>query len=297
MTTAVIIPVRNRPALVREAIESLQTQTRPIDEVIVVDDASTDDTPAVVEAIGREDARVRLIRLSQNQGASHARNVGVAATNADYVGFLDSDDTWMPQKHELQLERLAQAPEAVACFTGIRYVLPGHVKDEPLPAKVAPDALRRMNYLGSTSTALIRKSTFLQAGGFDEALPSCQDWDLWLRLEAKGAFALVRQPLVLYGHTDEARISRNSTNVLAGHQVVFERALRDVPAAKQRKLRAYHQARLAQIQLWEFENPKAALGPALRSLTIRPTRFGFRLIFWALKDIAGKPPRMAWAFG
>ena len=99
---SVVIPVFNRPAAVRRAIESVLAQTCQDFEIIVVDDGSTDETPAVVA--GLADPRMTLIQHEGNRGGSAARNTGLRAASAEYVAFLDSDDEWLPRKLERQLE-------------------------------------------------------------------------------------------------------------------------------------------------------------------------------------------------
>lgn len=281
MSVAVVIPVRDRPQLLAEAIESIQAQTLRVDEIIVVDDASTDQTPDVALEMAKRDARIRLLRQPERGGASKARNLGVAQTDAEYIAFLDSDDLWSPNKLQLQLAKLHANPKAVASFTGIRYLQADGYKDEPLPAALGPTQLREINVLGSTSTAVVRRDTFLDVGGFDEGLPSCQDWDLWLRLERAGDFELISDPLLIYRRADTARISANPTNVLNGHKIVFARALVGASPAAQRRIKAYHQLRLTQIHLWDFNAPMAAMNSALRSLALRPTKMGLRMLLWS----------------
>jgi teichuronic acid biosynthesis glycosyltransferase TuaG len=107
--------------LVVEAIASIQQQTCSLDEIVIVDDGSIDSTPDVVQQLSLQDSRLRLVRLSESAGASAARNVGFNSTQCDWISFLDSDDRWMSQKHELQRNALANSPQAIASFTGIRY--------------------------------------------------------------------------------------------------------------------------------------------------------------------------------
>jgi hypothetical protein len=294
MTTTVIIPVHNRPVLVTRAIASLQAQTLAVNEILVIDDASTDDTRAVVLAMADEDPRIRLIALDKNGGASAARNIGLQKTQCDWVAFLDSDDGWMPDKHELQSRALAASPEAIGCFTGIRYQFGDHYKDESPPAQVTLAMVRGINYLGSTSTAMIRRATLISVGGFDAALPSCQDWDLWLKLGRIGPFQVIQKPLVSYSQADPKRISKNSIAVLAGHETVFALALADVTDPKEiRRIKASHQMRLAQIFLWDFDSPGRAIAAALRSLAIRPTRYGCSLLGWSLlSSLRSNGPKM-----
>ena len=202
LRTAAIIPVRNRTSLVVKAIASVKQQTCPLDEIVVVDDGSIDSTPDVVRKLSLEDSCIRLVRLPESVGAGAARNVGVNSTRCDWISFLDSDDQWMSQKHELQKNALANCPQAVASFTGIRFQYKDGHDDFPAPSEITLQALRKSNYLGSTSTAIIRREALMQVGGFDPNLPSCQDWDVWIKLRRIGSFAITPEPLVLFNQTE-----------------------------------------------------------------------------------------------
>jgi GT2 family glycosyltransferase len=289
MNSAAVIPVRNRPSLVIDAIASIQRQTRPFEEIIVVDDGSTDATPEVVARLSQSDSRIRLVALPTSRGASTARNAGINASQSEWISFLDSDDQWMPQKHELQWRALAKCPQAVASFTGIRYQSGCRYHDRPAPQQITSQALRRLNYLGSTSTAMARRDILQQIGGFDPTLPSCQDWDLWLKLRRVGEFAIVPEPLVLFNQTERVRISSNKTGVLAGHARLFARTLEDVSDIRERRLiAAHHQLRLSQIYHWDFEEPYTASVAAVRSLMLHPTYDGAALLLKVSKTVVRK---------
>ena len=158
MHSSAIIPVRNRASLVSRSIASIQLQTHPLDEIIVIDDGSSDGTPDVVTRLSRDDSRIRLVALAVGQGASTARNVGINLSQGDWICFLDSDDAWLPEKHDLQSRALTKNLSAIACFTGIRYQHRDHDDDvdafDPSPAE-----LRRGNNLGSISTAMVRRNS------------------------------------------------------------------------------------------------------------------------------------------
>ena len=275
--------MRNRPSLVLKAIASVQKQTCSLDEIVVVDDGSIDSTPDVVGKLSFQDSRIRLVRLPESVGASAARNVGVNSTQCDRICFLDSDDQWMNQKNELQSNALADYPQAVASFTGIRYQYEDCHTDVPAPSEITLRALRKLNYLGSTSTAMIRREALMQVGGFDPTLPSCQDWDIWIKLRRIGGFAIVPEPLVLFNQAERVRISRNKEAVFAGHRQLFARILKDVPDRKERRMvAAHHQIRLAQIYLWDFGQPLPAIATAVRSLALCRTADGKKLLKTAL---------------
>ena len=116
---SVIIPTYNRETVIGRAIESVLKQTYPHFELLIIDDGSTDQTKRVVERIA--DERIRYILLEENGGVARARNVGIAEAQYDYIAFLDSDDEWMPEKLELQMERLLDSSlgfGAVYCRMG-----------------------------------------------------------------------------------------------------------------------------------------------------------------------------------
>lgn len=291
MTSAVIIPTKNRGALLTRAIESALAQTHPVDEVIVVDDGSTDDTRVLVNDLAKADRRVRLIPLARSGGAAAARNIGVADTTADWICFLDSDDTWDPKKHLAQTKALAANPAAVASFTGLRYAFAERSVDAPAPREVTNLALRGGNIVGSTSSAMIRRSAFNAVGGFDPELPSCQDWDLWMKLRQQGEFAMVTEPMVSFTQDSSGRISRNRDAVFAGHRIVFARALEGLTDPQARAwVRSKHQYRIAQINFEDMANPRDAARAAFQSMAARPTRMAARLLVRALKrTLVGAP--------
>jgi glycosyltransferase involved in cell wall biosynthesis len=286
LQTAAIIPVHNRPSLVVDAIGSVQRQTRQLDEIIIVDDGSTDETPDVVSRLSKQDSRIRLVALAKSGGASAARNVGIDSSQCDWISFLDSDDEWMPRKHEMQVHALANLPNALASFTGIQYRFQDGRYDVSAPNPITLQALRSSNRLGTTSTAMIRRSALKKIGGFDRTLPSCQDWDLWIKLKRIGEFAVVSEPLVVFNQTQQCRISRNREAVLAGHSILFARVLEDVSDPKERRIVcAHHQIRLAEIYLKDLREPIPAVKAALKSLILHRSKDAARILRSALKEM------------
>ena len=178
---SVVIPVYNRPAELRRAIRSVLVQSYADLELIVVDDASTEDIAGVIDPIA--DPRLRLIRKPVNQGAASARNTGIQAATGRWVAFLDSDDEWLPHKLERQVERLAGRPkDARICCSG--YVML-HIQErrarEFRPAEwhgLVPQLVWGCN-LSPGSTLLAERACFEEIGLFDVALRRFEDWD-WL---------------------------------------------------------------------------------------------------------------------
>jgi glycosyltransferase involved in cell wall biosynthesis len=266
----VVIPTYNRAALLEKAIASALAQTEPVGAIIVVDDGSTDDSRERVAALAARDPRISL-RTQANAGANVARNTGVAAAATALVGFLDSDDRWMPEKIERQLAAWRARPDAVASFTGILAV----DGDRPLysydiPVELTIDEIRRHNVLGSTSTALVRTDVLRAVGGFDPGLPSCQDWDLYLRLRRAGPFATVTDDLVLYDDGPHDRITHQSGKTVAGHEAVFARALSDVDDPRERRrIRAAHAEVMTRLYL-RHGDWRAARRQAIRAAVLDP---------------------------
>lgn len=174
--STVIVPVRNRPDLVREAIGSLLAQSRLPDEIIVVDDGSTDGTAKALEAYGD---RIILVR-TPGLGPSAARNAGIRAARGDLIGFLDSDDLWPPDSLETQIRVLTENPDAdVAWGTSRWIIMPGGA---PLFRRPSPDLERNL----SLDTMLFRRSVFERIGTFNEGLRLGEDGDLFLRARDAG---------------------------------------------------------------------------------------------------------------
>jgi len=192
-TVSVITPTYNRAHLVGRAIQSVLDQTYQDFEIIVVDDASVDETEDVVKSF--TDNRINYIRHQRNKGGSSGRNTGIKAATGELVGFLDSDDEWLPNKLEKEIGKFQTLSNDVAVvYCGFCYV---SEKSGEIVSKVIPN-LRGNVYakliegciLGSP-TPLIRKNCFQKAGFFDETFPSYQDWDMWIRLSRYYEFDFV----------------------------------------------------------------------------------------------------------
>jgi glycosyltransferase involved in cell wall biosynthesis len=194
---SVVIPTYQSGRYVGSAIESVLVQTRPPDEVIVVDDGSTDDT---ADVLGRFGQRIRVIRQA-NAGVSLARDRGARSATGSLVAFLDADDEWSPRKLEVQVPRMS-APEVIASFTEAlfedeRSGRTWHVRYTLEPDMTATLLLRGC-VIGNNSTVVVRREPFLAIGGYDPALSQSADWDMWIRLSEHGRFELVREPLARY---------------------------------------------------------------------------------------------------
>ena len=202
---SVVIPTYNRLSMVREAVASVRAQRGATVEIVVVDDGSSDDTAAGLASEFRD--ALQVLRTA-NRGVAAARNLGVAASRGDWIAFLDSDDLWLPDKVSAQLAFFESRPDADICQTqeiwirnGVRVNPCAHHR-KPSGDIFAP-SLRMC--LVSPSAVMMRRRLFERTGGFDETLPACEDYELWLRIARNTPVWLVDRPLVVKrgGHADQ----------------------------------------------------------------------------------------------
>jgi glycosyltransferase involved in cell wall biosynthesis len=196
VVVSVIIPTYNRAQVVSQPIQSVLAQTFRDFEVIVVDDGSNDNTESVVKAFC--DPRVRYIRHEKNRGGSAARNTGIKAARGAYIAFLDSDDEWLPEKLQSQLDILQELPPSWGGVCTGFWLIEGTSVVERIP-KLPPNLsnwLLAHCPLSAGSTLMVRKEILDEIGYFDESLPRHQDWDLLLRLVENYQLAMVKAALV-----------------------------------------------------------------------------------------------------
>jgi glycosyltransferase involved in cell wall biosynthesis len=196
---SVIVPTHNRSSMLATALHCVLGQADVDIEVIVVDDASTDNTCEMVGAL--DDPRVRLIRHTAPQGPNAARNRGAGEAQGGWIAFLDDDDIWAPDKLARQLRTAEESTadwvyagsvnvnEGLEVIHGIPPLDPGRVMDALLHYNPIP---------ASASNVAVRRAAFEAENGFNEHLRACEEWDLWIRLSKRGAPAWVPSPLVAY---------------------------------------------------------------------------------------------------
>ncbi len=237
-TVSVIIPTCNRAQSLKKAIQSVCQQSFQSFEIIVVNDASSDNTLAVLKELQQQDARIQVISHAKSVGGSEARNIGIRASCGEWVAFLDDDDCWLPQKLHAQLSMLAYFPNAVACSSGyiIHYPL-GIKRHIYTPMHLPLESLLEANTLGGASVCLCKSTVLKQIGGFDAQLRSAQDWDLWIRLRQAGLIISVQKPLVSYQVHFNTRISNDMKAKYSGARKFYfkHRAIMST-AAKQANL-------------------------------------------------------------
>ncbi|MFO7653420.1 MAG: glycosyltransferase family A protein [Candidatus Krumholzibacteriia bacterium] len=234
-SVSVVIPAYNAESFVQQAISSALRQTVVPEEIIVVDDGSTDRTREAVETFG---GRVRYLR-QENAGAATARNTGIARATGTFVAFLDADDCWLPDKTEKQLQRFAVEPDLALVYCDKEWVTEA---GEVIPYADAPahlpegDIFRdlfRANYISSASEVIARREALMEVGLFstDPRLRNCQDYDLWLRMSARYRIGVVREKLVCYRrHPGNATL--HPVRRFVGMQAALNRAAALGPLSK-----------------------------------------------------------------
>ena len=201
----VILPSWNRADWLKKSIDSVLEQTFRDFELIVVDDASTDSTQEILTSYS---GKIRSITFSKNLGVSAARNAAVKNCYSEWVAFLDSDDFWHPHKLQKQIAQTVIRAECPIHFTDEIWIRNGvrvnpKKKHQKLEGWIFKPSLELC--LMSPSTVLLRRELFDVHGLFDETLPICEDYDLWLRLTAQHQVALLNEKLMTRhgGHADQ----------------------------------------------------------------------------------------------
>jgi glycosyltransferase involved in cell wall biosynthesis len=196
----VVIPTRNRIALLRRSIRSVQAQRGISFEVIVVDDHSIDETSRVIASLG--DDRIQVLRTERPGGAAVARNLGIGQATGRWIAFFDDDDLWAPDKLAKQLEAMSGSGRLWA-YSGAVFINPaGRIRGgapPPSPDEVIALLPRYNPIPAAASNVIVAAEVIAETGGFDPSLIHMTDWDLWLRIAARmGPPACSPAPSVAY---------------------------------------------------------------------------------------------------
>jgi glycosyltransferase involved in cell wall biosynthesis len=196
---SLIIPTFNRIKFLQRALNSVLNQTRPPDEIIVIDDGSEDGSETMV----RERFPTARYFRQENRGVSRARNRGIEFSRHEWLAFLDSDDEWLAVKLEKQYRALKENPEYRLCHTNEIWIRRGRrVNPQKKHAKYGGYIFQKCLPLCliSPSSVILHREIFDSVGRFDESLPVCEDYDLWLRICATYPVLYLEEPLIVkYG--------------------------------------------------------------------------------------------------
>ncbi|MGI4854086.1 MAG: glycosyltransferase family 2 protein [Janthinobacterium lividum] len=265
-SVAVIIPAYNRADLLLETLRSVLAQTRPADEIIVIDDGSADNTAEVAASF----PGVTVLRQA-NAGESAARNHGIHVATSEWVAFLDSDDVWRADKLQVQMDALAKSPSYDACTcNALKLLADGsggeQIFDLPPSEKIAPGL--RGSLRVPPGTVIVRRQLVLDVGGFEVSFRYAEDWEFWLRLVAAGCrFLLCPQPM-LFIREHGNNLSNQSVHMMEGELRIWEKHLAPLRPAVLRPLyrRAARSHFLGRAALVEREQRRPHLGMMTRSL-------------------------------
>ena len=283
-----IIPTYNGAAFLASAIDSVLTQSYPAIECIVVDDGSSDDTPAIIAAFG---SRIRHNRQA-NQGPARARNHGAQMAHGELISFLDDDDVWKPTKVERQVGKLAERPSAAVVYTAVEVI---DAEGAPLGIIPAPSRelafrntlLMQWPHLALEQGALICRTAFTEVGGFDERLSTSDACDLACRLALSYAVEPLDEPLVSYrqhAHQLHHDLSRLDHDMRLVYRKVLASDARYRPLVRRARYNLH--ACLAHWYWQEQHRPHRALWHATRAGLARPAHAVGRLTTHSQHDLA-----------
>jgi teichuronic acid biosynthesis glycosyltransferase TuaG len=226
-----VIPYYNRARFIDDCLASVFAQTRPADEIIVVDDASE---AAQRRHLDRHVPRIRVVDQPRNAGVSSARNAGIRAATGDWIAFNDSDDLWVPDKLAIQLEHVTRDPGCDGVHTAIQAFREdgrASVSTPIAPRLTLADALH--DNMIRVQSLFIRTKVLQAIGGFDDSLRCCEDDDLGIRLAAAGyQIDFLAQPLTQmrrgnYDHLfgNWRRVIRGKATVAMRHRALLEQVV------------------------------------------------------------------------
>jgi glycosyltransferase involved in cell wall biosynthesis len=286
---SVVIPTKQRREMVKRAVASVLSQTLSPDQVIVVDDASTDQTMEMLRAL--KDDRLVLVE-SESAGAAQARNFGIQKATGDLIAFCDSDDVWLPDKLEKQIPLFSAAPMPVMVFSDALVAHNDKFDSEadtvfssqtPFSGEIF-NSLLLDNFI-PTSTVIIYREAIKKTSGFEDQYCPAEDYGLWLQLAKQGRCTFHPEPLAVY-HQHAGQAGRRLGDMYTQTAKVIHGALnrselrhKDVPGVTKRLWTLRHAA--AACRKAEGENG-AAFQQLDEAALLRPCHVGTRLkrVLW-----------------
>jgi hypothetical protein len=237
------MPTRNRPALLERAARSVLDQGTDGIELVVVDDASSDETPEVLDRLS-SDGRVQVIRNDESLGPGGTRNRGIAAARGDLLGFCDDDDIWLPNAATTVLDCFGEDREVgvVTAWHRVVHEPGGHTADFRGPLRYGADQLRWFDFV-ALPFGIIRRDFFEPDVRVDPDLPSCEDWDLWLRCAQVRPIRTLPAVLYAYYQHGGSRVTREGSAFVEGRRRFLAKHSGSMTPA----CRLYHELVVAQL--------------------------------------------------
>ena len=216
-----IITTHNRKELLAKAVQSVLGQTYKDIELIVVSDGSTDGTDELMKRF-ESNEQVKYINYNPGRGGNYARNIGIKAATGDYIAFLDDDDIWYPMKIEKQAEILVENEDIGLVYTGLKSIYLKENLSYIYSTGYEGDASVKIlmgNFIGTTSTVMVRRKILDLAGYFDESLKAQQDYDLWIRICQICKVGFVSEPMIDY-------FNITNTNQMSDKTILYENSIK-----------------------------------------------------------------------
>lgn len=230
LVTAVITSYKRDPSIVERALKSIISQTYSNIEIFVVDDSPANydlrqDVKNMVESYSAYN--VKYIAHEVNQGACAARNTGLALASGEFIGFLDDDDEWLPNKIEEQLKPFADSRIGLVYCPHIVVNDVSNQESIHTPIIAADNfystLLEQGNYVGSNSFPLVRTKALIECGGFDPIMPASQDYDAWIRIAQNWDFSFIDLPLIRYHVHAGDQITKSYDKRITGTLFIIEK--------------------------------------------------------------------------
>ena len=232
---SVIIPTHNRKELLERAVNSVLEQTWSAVELVIVDDASDDETPAYLDQLQKDHDRIQVISNSESEGAAVSRNIAIQHASGEFITGLDDDDYWRPTRIERLMEEFEEGFSAVCSYD--RMVMNEREAVWRKPTMITHDDLLYYNQVGNQ--VLTKKEFLEELGGYDEELPSAQDYDLWIRLTRQfGPIRTVTQPLQIVNMEDDRDRISTADQKMDGYYQCYEKH-KDWMSVKQKRYQEY----------------------------------------------------------
>jgi glycosyltransferase involved in cell wall biosynthesis len=227
---SIIMPTHNRCDLLKNAIDSILNQTYKNYEIIIVDDASTDNTEEYINSLNLD--KLVYIKNKESKGASKSRSIGIRNATGQFIAFLDDDDEWLPTKLEEQVKKFSNNDNLGLVYTGVKLVF----KDQNLSYNTLPNLsgyvykeMLMRNHIGVTPAVMLRKEVLEDVGLFDSNYPAREEYDLWIRVSEKWKIDYIKEPLLIsYGRINLDRISSDVNNYKKAIDIMNQKYKNDI---------------------------------------------------------------------
>ena len=228
--TAIVTTYHREPNIIEGALHSILKQTYPVQEILLIDDNEDDSQlSARVQEMCSRYRSVRYIKQDGNQGACAARNLGISQANGEFIGFLDDDDRWLPEKIEKQVKAFEENDDTLGLVFCSGIVVNEQTGEQSayynhgLKKDVSFEDLIVRDYVGSTSNPLIRKRCFDEVGGFWTEQPARQDYEMWLRISTKFRLLGLEGQYFIYTLHPGEQITKDDRKSYIGFRNIYKR--------------------------------------------------------------------------